>query len=226
MHLTKLLIVVIVVILGYFFYDKFSYLIQIQDQEIELLYALLLLGFLSFVFLSKKFSKKVFFQNLAIWILIFSCLIIGYSYRFELEKIYYKARSSIFPSYPLTVSKGEVQVNKDMNGHYQVIGFINHKKVKFLVDTGASAVTLTYKDASRVGINIAKLNYNIVISTANGFSKVAYIELKELRIGDITINNVKAFVAKEGLSTSLLGMTFLNRLKSFHFKNNTLIFTY
>ena len=85
-----------------------------------------------------------------------------------------------------------------------------------MVDTGASLVALSAEDAAKVGIRPNPGAYSRPISTANGNVMVAPVRIRELRVGDIAVRDVEAVVVPEGrLGTSLLGMSFLRRLKGF-----------
>lgn len=219
----RLFIFIIIIVSSFLIYDKFSYLIQTDEQKSSLIYSLLLLSFLMVTFSFKKISKSTLLKNILIWIGIFLSLAIIYSYRYNLKSGYEKVIGNLLPSHPISINEKEVRIHKSANGHYQALGYVNGHKIQFLVDTGASAVVLTKKDAMRAGIKVDQLNYNIVISTANGTNNVAFIKLKQLKIGNIVMEDVKTFVSKKGLNSSLLGMSFLNRLNSFKFKNDELI---
>ena len=119
---------------------------------------------------------------------------------------------------------GEVTFRAGINGHFTIHSKVNGQKVIFLLDTGATRVALTAQDAKRAGFNIERLNYDKGVSTANGTSYFATVTIGEIRIGDIAINNVPAFVAKSGLDSSLLGMSFLSRLREYDVKQDTLTF--
>jgi aspartyl protease family protein len=99
------------------------------------------------------------------------------------------------------------------DGQFWTDARVNSGIVRFLVDTGASSVALTPEDARRAGIRLNTLEYNVPISTAGGENVAAYVNIKSISIGNVTIRNVKALVVPEGLSTSLLGMTFLGQLQ-------------
>ena len=93
-----------------------------------------------------------------------------------------------------------------------------------MVDTGASSVVLTPEDARRAGIDTSRLTYSIPVSTANGRAMVALVRLPAISIGDIGARNVQAHIAGPGaLSQSLLGMSFLSRLRSYEVRNGVLI---
>ena len=109
------------------------------------------------------------------------------------------------------------------DGQYWTEARVNNGYVKFLVDTGASTVALTPEDARRAGIRLDQLTYDIPISTAGGENIAAAVTLKSVSIGAVSIRNVRAIVVPEGLSTSLLGMTYLGELQRVEATPNALI---
>ena len=91
-------------------------------------------------------------------------------------------------------------------------------------DTGATMMALTYEDAKKVGLTPHSLDFSARVDTANGIARVAPVTLARVRVGDITIRNVRAAVAERGaLTTNLLGMSFLGRLRSFQIQDGELI---
>ena len=111
---------------------------------------------------------------------------------------------------------GTVVVTADRRGHFLVEPIVDGRRVRMLVDTGASAVALSYEDAVSVGIEVAPNDFTVRVNTANGVTQAAPIRIAEIQIGDITVRGVQAVVAKPGaLNVSLLGMTFLKRLGGF-----------
>lgn len=119
-------------------------------------------------------------------------------------------------------AKAAVISRKD-DGHYWTIASVNGTSVEFMIDTGASIIALTPRDAQRIGVDMDALSYDGRINTAGGQIKGAYITIKEVRIGRVKIKEVDAVVLPEGLSQSLLGMSFLGQLYSYEFRQNQLI---
>jgi clan AA aspartic protease (TIGR02281 family) len=109
----------------------------------------------------------------------------------------------------------------DQRGHVALTAMVNGAPVRFLVDTGASRVTLTAEDARAAGIDPGGLVFNQRSQTANGWAREAPVTLREIRIDRLSIDNVSAAV-NENLTVSLLGMSFLKRLKSFEMREGTL----
>jgi len=98
-------------------------------------------------------------------------------------------------------------------GHFLVEGQINGGSVRFLVDTGATQVSLSSADANRLGIDYRKGQPGLM-GTANGTAIAYKVTLDTVRVGDIVLNNVEAAVLEGGqMPFALLGMTFLNRME-------------
>lgn len=116
-----------------------------------------------------------------------------------------------------------VSVWGDRQGHFTVETAIEGRRLTMLVDTGASIVALTSEDAAAAGIRTFPSDYSHRVSTANGIVAVAPVRIREMRVGDITVRDVKAVVMPPGrLGTSLLGMSFLRQLRSFDMSGNRL----
>lgn len=110
------------------------------------------------------------------------------------------------------------------NGYFMTMADINGSAVTVLVDTGASAVALSYKDAERVGLRPRSLNFNVKIATANGVGKAARVTLRQVVIDNVRVRDVEGLVLQEGaMNGTLLGMSFLGRLKSFKVEDGKLL---
>lgn len=131
------------------------------------------------------------------------------------------------PSSPAQLNVGAITnsaiLRRESDGHYWALASIGRSHVKFMVDTGASTVALTYEDARRLGLDPDNLDFRWTISTAGGETKGASVLLPSIRIGRVEVENVEAMVLGEELEQSLLGMTFLSELYSYEFRQNSLI---
>lgn len=97
-------------------------------------------------------------------------------------------------------------------GHFVTIGTINGVTVRVLVDTGATLVSMSSTEAKRLGINYTE-GQKAFSSTANGVVPTYHVKINEVRLGDVTLNNVDGMVhAGDNLPIVLLGMSFLNRM--------------
>jgi len=110
-------------------------------------------------------------------------------------------------------SSQSATLTADARGHFVVDGQINGGAVRFLVDTGATSISLSSADASRLGIDYRKGQPGLM-GTANGTVAAYRVKLDTVRIGDIVVNNVDAAVVEGSqMPFALLGMSFLNRME-------------
>ena len=106
-----------------------------------------------------------------------------------------------------------VTLTADPRGHFVVDGQVNGGAVRFLVDTGATAISLSSADATRLGIDY-KQGQAGLMGTANGTVVVYRVKLDTVRVGDILVNNVDGAVLEGNpMPFALLGMSFLNRME-------------
>jgi aspartyl protease family protein len=106
-------------------------------------------------------------------------------------------------------------VMKASDGHFWAEGLVNGARVRFLVDTGATAVALTPADAERLGFNLSRLRYGYSVVTAGGRARAAPVKLASVSVAGARLEEVDAVVIEKGLDASLLGMSYLGRLSSF-----------
>jgi len=108
---------------------------------------------------------------------------------------------------------GSVNLTANSHGLFFAQGSINGAATKFLVDTGASHVSLSATDAKNYGIDYKKGKRGMM-KTANGTVAAYQITLDSVKIGDITLNQVPASINEApAMGMTLLGMSFLNRVE-------------
>jgi aspartyl protease family protein len=110
------------------------------------------------------------------------------------------------------------------DGYVFVDAAVNGTPLRMAFDTGATMVSLTQADAARIGI-AGGLDYTIPFGTANGRAYGAAVTLREIRIGQLEIDDVKA-VVMPNLNVSLLGQSFLSRLDSYQMRDGVLTLTW
>ena len=105
-----------------------------------------------------------------------------------------------------------VVLTADSAGHFFTTGNVNGTTIRFIVDTGASMVSLGATDAKRIGVDLSK-GQQALSNTANGQAVVTRVKLDSVRVGEIVMNNVDALVHQQDMPVALLGMSFLNRME-------------
>lgn len=116
-----------------------------------------------------------------------------------------------------------VQIQRRDSGEFRIRAKINNVAAPMVIDTGATAVVLTYETARAAGFPLEFLNFNVDVETAGGRTRAARLTIDKLAIGKLTERSVQALVAQKGqLKTNLLGMSFLDRLESWEVRANAL----
>jgi aspartyl protease family protein len=117
-----------------------------------------------------------------------------------------------------------VVIPRDSRGHFQVNGRVDGKHMGFLVDTGASVIALTERDAARLGIRPAQREFTTEVKTANGTVRAARTQLDRVEIDDVIVRDVAALVVPDAaLGENLLGLSFLAKLRRFEYANGKLV---
>lgn len=132
----------------------------------------------------------------------------------------YNLGSSVSTTFAKRKSQKET-IFINSGGMYMTFGNINGRTVRFLVDTGASAISMNTEQAKKLGIRYDKIGVPSGVSTASGFVDAYRVRLKSVSVGGITETNVEAFVIDGNHpGPILLGMTFLGRLSVEHSGNS------
>jgi len=97
-------------------------------------------------------------------------------------------------------------------GHFISSGQINGASVRFLVDTGATEVSMSAQEADRIGLQY-RSGTPIVLNTANGAVQGFQTHLNTVRLGGVEIYNVEAIVTASPMPFVLLGNTFLTHFQ-------------
>src|ERR1700761_6938819 len=151
----------------------------------SLAYKLALLVFLAAA-LSTLFRERFLHAVTAalLWVVVGLVLVIGYSYRFELNQVADRVAAELIPGH--VISHGRtVEVARTGDGDFDLSAHINGSRVPMVLDTGASSVVLTHDDAKAAGLPLDLLSYTVNIDTANGRTRAAQVTLDRLAIGGL-----------------------------------------
>jgi aspartyl protease family protein len=105
-----------------------------------------------------------------------------------------------------------VTLSAGPGGHFMADAQVNGAAMRFMVDTGATAIAIPAAEANRLRIDYRKGQRGIA-KTAAGTTDVYLVRLDNIRVGVIELQNVEAVVIEQGLDIGLLGNTFLNRME-------------
>ena len=194
------------------------------DDFGSLAYKLLILVFLgsaALTMLRERFSQAL--TGALLWVVVALVLVIAYSYRYEVNDVAGRLLAELIPGRAVTHGR-MVEVARTNSGDFDILARVNGVRVPMVLDTGASSVVLTQQDAKAAGLPLEVLDYTVSIDTANGRTHAAQVTLDRLAVGGLEERSVEALIVQPGqLRTSLLGMSFLNRLQSWQVSGDRLV---
>lgn len=163
-------------------------------------------------------------SGFVIWIAIGGILVLGYTYRSDIERMGQRVVGALQPGAAIVDPQtGNVHISRSFGGSFSVDTRINGTNIPMIFDTGASAVVLSHVDADAAGIDTDSLRYTIPVQTANGTGTAAPVRIEQIEVGNIVRRNIRAFVVEDNaLETSLLGMTFLETLSRYTVSQDSL----
>ena len=169
-------------------------------------------------FRSRRHRLNQSLQQAAVWVLIFLGLVTAYGFRDVIQ-------AQMRPQTTFALSENAVVLRRDRDGHFVADLSINGATIPFVVDTGASEIVLTKRDAEKAGIDVDSLRYYGRASTANGSVGTAPVTLQVVKLGPITDYDVRASVNEGDLFGSLLGLSYLNTFSEVRISGDEMFLT-
>lgn len=155
------------------------------------------------------------------WLLIFALVLVGYSYRVELNSVVQRVTGDLLGERGQTVG-GTLRVPMAPDGHFWVRARVDGEDVRFLIDSGATTTALTAKTAAAAGLQIDR-GLAVAINTANGMVEAQRTRIARLSLGPIVSKDMAAVVSPAFGDTNVLGMNFLSSLAGWRVEAGTLI---
>jgi aspartyl protease family protein len=191
---------------------------------------LLILLFAGSALLGRRLRAGEIVRGVIGWGLIALVVTTGYAYRGEIAAVGGRVLAAFAPGVPIAgrlageTENASVVVVRGRSGQFAVRARVDDVPLTMLIDTGASFVTLTLKDAVGVGIDMRSLAFNLPIRTANGTIRAAAVTIDRLVVGTIVREHLSALVAPpDTLNESLLGMSFLETLAGYSISGDRLV---
>ena len=195
-------------------------LLQDSDTQLQLVYLGILITYLM---LSPKLMESLPAHTMAryavVWVGIFAVGLVGYSFKDRLKMV---LMPDLAQERQNNNHENILSVRAAPDGHFYVTADVEGAPIRFMIDTGATNVALTLRDAKRIGHEPSSSDYNQMTMTANGRALSAPITLGSIAIRNLRMDNVRASIMNTSEGVSLLGLSFLSRLKSWSVKGDTL----
>ncbi|WP_375227909.1 retropepsin-like aspartic protease family protein [Roseobacter sp. S98] len=189
-------------------------------NDVGSLIYLIILGLMviSWFVAQNRASMNKTFQAAAVWALIFLGAIAAYGLWDDIS-------NTVMPRQTSYADTGQTVVPRHADGHYYLRAVVNDTPVDFVIDTGATDMVLTRRDAEAIGLDPETLIYSGRAMTANGMVETAAVRLDSVTLGSVTDTNLPAVVNGGEMSQSLLGMNYLQRWGSIEISGGELTLT-
>lgn len=119
-------------------------------------------------------------------------------------------------------SAGEVRLVRSGDSHFYADTEVDGANVRMMVDSGASIVALTRRDAEAIGIDVDRLPVGGIARTAGGDVPMRTVMLDSVEVQGIEVRGVRAAVIDADMSVSLLGQSFLSKLDAVNVEGDTM----
>ncbi len=190
-----------------------------NNDYAQIAYSIAILVFLVSGYVASSRNRNApTIQYALVWVGIFLVLTLAYSFK---ERI----SAELLPS--RAVNKGgHLVIGQSDDNHFYLDVLVNGRKIKFLIDTGATGITLNKKDAQNSGIDLNALEFDRIHNTANGQVFGASVKIDSMQVDSVVFKDVWASVNGGDLDVSLLGMAFLDRFKAYRVEGDKLYLEY
>lgn len=176
---------------------------------------LVVIGGWFFVQNRRNLSKLL--QQALVWVFLFIGMIAAVGLWDDVRQL----------SYPVQTihSERQIEIPRAPDGHFYLTAKVNGEALRFVVDTGATDIVLSQRDAAKAGLDTATLAFWGQAMTANGPVKTAPVKLELVEVGLIRDHSVRAWVNGGQMETSLMGMSYLQRFSKIEMTPKTLTLT-
>ena len=158
---------------------------------------------------SSEPSTQSVVRRSTFWFLVFWML--------AMAVMYLAMQHFLKPSRAQVMEDGSVRIERGMDGHFRVRGYVNDQPVMFMVDTGATSVSITDALATRAGLEGGE---KVRFRTANGEREGRMVTADVVRVASLSVRNVReaagipCIISKTGYTgedsdDALLGQNFL-----------------
>ena len=117
---------------------------------------------------------------------------------------------------------GEVRLERSGDSHFYADTEVDGTSIRMMVDSGASIVALTRRDAEAIGIDVDRLPVGGMARTAGGDVPMRTVMLDSVEVDGIEVRGVQAAVVDADMGVSLLGQSFLSKLDAVNVEGDTM----
>ena len=156
------------------------------------------------------------------WVAIFAAFFAVFSFRFEFITIWDRVKADFAGTAGQTISGEAIEIKRQDDGHYWLQVEINGNPVRFMIDSGATTTAINAETAADTAVNVDASGYPVIIDTANGQVTAQRGVVQRFEVGPYKLNDHNVVVSDSFGDTNVLGMNFLDSMKSWKVEGNVM----
>ncbi len=154
------------------------------------------------------------------WVAIFAALFAVFSFRFEAKAVWERVKADFSGTSGQSIDGESIALKRQDDGHYWLQADINGQAVDFMIDSGATTTAMNAKSAAEANVDVDTEGYPVILSTANGEVTAKRGSVQSMQVGPHKLVDHKVVVSENFGDTNVLGMNFLDSMKSWKVEDN------
>lgn len=156
------------------------------------------------------------------WVAIFAGMFAIFSFRFEFQAIWQRVTADLAGTANQSVDGAAIEIKRDDDNHYWLQAEVNGSPVRFMIDSGATTTAINSETASETKIEVDSDDFPVIIDTANGRVTAKRGLVQVLKVGPHKLSDHHVVVSDSFGDTNVLGMNFLDSMKSWRVEGNVM----
>jgi aspartyl protease family protein len=180
----------------------------------SLVWSLVALAMVGSSLLARRLPLGQTVRMVLAWIAIFAGLFVLFSFRPEIKAIWSRVTADFSGTANQTNTGETIRITRGDDGHFHLRAYVNDTSVDFLIDSGATYTALNADTAKVANVHSDALGFPVALDTANGQVMASRATIATLSTDGLKISDHNVVVSDSFGDTNVLGMNFLNILKS------------
>jgi aspartyl protease family protein len=192
------------------------------DQALNFVYLVGVLILVVSALLVRRIPLGQGLKMFAGWVLIFLAAFVAFALRDDFAALGRRVMSEVRGEGEPVGQGREMRIRKALDGHFWVNAELNGRRVRFLVDSGATVTSISAQTARLAHVPVGD-GFPVMVETANGMVTAQSARAERLRVGTIERRDLALQVSEAFGTTNVLGMNFLSSLSSWGVQGEWLV---
>ena len=192
------------------------------DDALSFVYLIGVLILVASALLVRRIPLGQSLRMFAGWVLIFLAAFVAFTLKDDFLALGKRVIAESRGEGQVVVAGKEMRIRKSLDGHFWVNGEINGRKIRFLIDSGATVTSISTGTAAAAEI-VPSGGFPALVQTANGVVRVQRGRAERLKVGTIERRNLAVHISEAFGPMNVLGMNFLSSLSGWSVEGQWLV---